>query len=477
MRRFLLWLCICALVIRLLTLGGALLWYDEAFTATIARLPLLDMLAAVRGDVHPPLWYLIEWVIAHTAGTGALAMRLPAALFGTGAVAETYNLVKRIGGETPARWAGIAMAVMPGQIYYSQEARMYSLLTLLVLLGMRAVMDRNWLRLGLVLPAILYTQTIGIVYVAILAGWALLSGRRAALARLAVGGLTYLPWAAVAVGQAARVGGSFWLPLRPSLGAPFYFVSFTTIFARLPHELYIHGIAASLIVTGAALVGLWHSYKRYALLLLMTFGPPAILYILSFVWRPVLLDRSLLPAGAALVGLWGAGLSRLGSWSRRALAFVVAPILLMAFVTYFTDPTNQRPRTDPITQTIITGWQDGDAMYHITLESKIAYDYYLPDHPSFVLPEAGDLAQSLTDPTKQAMGLTADERLFSALGWSGYRRAWLFVVTNPVTSTYEIRQANYILEHWTTIQEWRFLDNEMSQFRLCLIDLSHSTGG
>jgi uncharacterized membrane protein len=445
-------------------------WYDEAFTVAISNHPLLTTLEAIRGDVHPPLWYLIEWINVHLFGTGAVALRLPAALAGTAAVVELYELVKRVAPEKAARWAGVLMAIMPGQIYYAQEARMYSLLTLLVLMGARAVMDRNWLRLGLVLPLILYTQNLGYVYVIVLAAWGLIVGRLAAFKRLAAGGVTYLPWLLVALQQVAQVNKGFWLSYRDSLGAPLYMLSFTTVFTRLPKEFYIHGIALSIIVTAVALIFLWGNYRRFAPLMILTFAPPAVLYLVSMIWRPVLLDRGLLPSGAMLLALWGAGLSRMTGWPRRALAAVAVPLAIVTVATFYTDPTGQRPGRDPIADTLVEHWQDGDAIYHITLQSAIAYNYYLPGKPSYVLPEAGDLAQSLTDTTKTAMGLKATERLFSQMRQMGYKRVWLFIVTNPVTSDYEISQTTYITDHWPTIREWVFMDKPISSFKLAIID-------
>jgi uncharacterized membrane protein len=470
MRRFLLWLCICALALRLIGIAASLLWYDEAYTVAISHLPIPQMLAAIRGDVHPPLWYIIEWIMIRIGGTNPFIMRLPSALFGTASVAETYQLVKRFGGEKPAQWAGVIMAALPGQIYYSQEARMYSLLTLLVLMGARAIKDKNWLRLGLTCAAILYTQNIGYVYVGILSAWGLITGRAAAFKKLSLGAVLYSPWLVTAIDQMRHINQSFWLSFRPSLGAPLYMLSFTTVFTRLPQDFYIHGIALSIAVTLVALIGMWGKFKRYAPMLALGFGPPILLYLISLVWKPVLLDRALLPSGAALAAIWGAGLSNITGWSRKALAALAVPLAMVALVTYYTDPTNQRQKDDPISDTIVANWQPGDVMYHVTLESYILYDYYLPGRPSYALPEAGDLAQSLTDNTKIAMGIKSKELIFSQLRQMGYKRAWLFIVTNPVTSDYEINQASYITDHWPTVQEWTFQDTDISKFKLAIID-------
>ena len=75
----------CCVVFGVLALGliNNLFWYDEVFTLAVAGLPLGRMFMALAGDVHPPLFYLIEWFNIRLFGPGAL--RLPAFLFGLGA--------------------------------------------------------------------------------------------------------------------------------------------------------------------------------------------------------------------------------------------------------------------------------------------------------------------------------------------------------------------------------------------------------
>src|SRR5690606_4950260 len=56
------WLFNAAFLLRFAGIWIPQLWYDENFTLILARLPFDRMIAATAGDVHPPLWYLIEWM-------------------------------------------------------------------------------------------------------------------------------------------------------------------------------------------------------------------------------------------------------------------------------------------------------------------------------------------------------------------------------------------------------------------------------
>src|SRR6185369_16047245 len=112
------WLMVLAAGLRLVGLGSESLWYDETFTALLAKLDLPHMLAAVRGDVHPPLWYLIEWLNVRIFGGSEFAMRLPAALFSVLAVWLVWRLAVGLGFmPKTALLAGVLAAVLPASVY------------------------------------------------------------------------------------------------------------------------------------------------------------------------------------------------------------------------------------------------------------------------------------------------------------------------------------------------------------------------
>jgi predicted membrane-bound mannosyltransferase len=86
-------LLLLGLALRLAGLGNDALWYDEVFTGRLANLDLLSLVRATRWDVHPPLWYLIEWLAVRLIGNEPTGLRLPAALFGTWSSFLMYSLV------------------------------------------------------------------------------------------------------------------------------------------------------------------------------------------------------------------------------------------------------------------------------------------------------------------------------------------------------------------------------------------------
>ncbi len=124
----------------IITLAGAFLrvflisrtglWLDEAFSVWMANHPVGEMLQWISNiDQHPPLYYLLlhSWV-ANFGNTPYYARAL-SALFGAATIPVIYLTGKRLSGVMVGLAAAVFMALSPFHIYYSQEARMYTLLT------------------------------------------------------------------------------------------------------------------------------------------------------------------------------------------------------------------------------------------------------------------------------------------------------------------------------------------------------------
>jgi uncharacterized membrane protein len=119
----------CAL--RLHDLGRQSLWTDEAFSFHGAVASVGDAFQFLLGDsVHPPLYYFIQR-LALVFGTTEFALRYPAAMYGLVSVAVVARLGRIWVGRWAALMAALFVAFSPFAIWYSHEARMYSLLMLL----------------------------------------------------------------------------------------------------------------------------------------------------------------------------------------------------------------------------------------------------------------------------------------------------------------------------------------------------------
>ncbi len=131
---------IAAAVLRLFRLGHQSLWIDEAFSWISAQIGQPWTIAHLLEDVHGPLYSLLLHVWGRFAGDSEWALRLPSALLGVALVAAIAKLAGCwLGRETelPAAWLA---AGSPFLIWYSQEARNYTLLMLCASLASVAVL-------------------------------------------------------------------------------------------------------------------------------------------------------------------------------------------------------------------------------------------------------------------------------------------------------------------------------------------------
>lgn len=114
-------------------------WTDEGLTPERSGYPIAQILrneiliqGFVTRDTHPPLYYLIIHVTRSLFGVSDFAFRYPSVLFGVLFPPLIFQLGRRMGGHVVGWIATILATVNPLLVYYSQEARMYTLLTLLV---------------------------------------------------------------------------------------------------------------------------------------------------------------------------------------------------------------------------------------------------------------------------------------------------------------------------------------------------------
>src|SRR3989338_6065069 len=119
------------------------LWLDEAIEwCAVTTFSLKQLLFGyMGGDFNPPGHHLLLWFWVRIFGDSEIALRFPSVLFGIGIVYITYKIAKLILGKQdglidvsglPLKISHVSaiFAAFSGLlIYYSQEARMYSMAT------------------------------------------------------------------------------------------------------------------------------------------------------------------------------------------------------------------------------------------------------------------------------------------------------------------------------------------------------------
>jgi mannosyltransferase len=121
--------------LRFYGLGFQSLWGEELASWDFSnRETLSQVIQVVWGGIHPPLYVLIlrfaQWIF----GDSQWALRFPSAFAGWLCILAIYFLGKRLYSEREGLVAALLLTVLWGPIYYSQEARAYSMLILLSIL-------------------------------------------------------------------------------------------------------------------------------------------------------------------------------------------------------------------------------------------------------------------------------------------------------------------------------------------------------
>jgi len=121
---------IFSLGLRLIGINQSL-WLDEAISVNMAKLPIDSIVTRFSiHDFHPPLyyWFLNIWI--RLFGDQVWVMRLSSILFSLITIWLVYKIGKEIKDKKTGLWAAILTGVNPLLIYFSQELRMYALVTM-----------------------------------------------------------------------------------------------------------------------------------------------------------------------------------------------------------------------------------------------------------------------------------------------------------------------------------------------------------
>ncbi|MEQ9406216.1 MAG: hypothetical protein RIK87_00765 [Fuerstiella sp.] len=250
--------CVLIIVSILLRVGPLMdrpIWFDEAFSWTLAtEFTPSEIIRRTSDDVHPPLYYLVLQVWVQVFGESLTAMRGLSVSLGTLTVIAAFLLgmvADQTGGrnecgETEAT-PGIARAYVSGlifagliglsafQIHWSTEVRMYALLSFLFMLStLFAVLAVSrspdgvgwWAAFAVTSAAMLYTHNYGLFSFVALAMFLALAvtlreHRRGrgwltrpvvmCLGSLMLAGVLYLPWVPILLAQKAQVAEDYWM--------------------------------------------------------------------------------------------------------------------------------------------------------------------------------------------------------------------------------------------------------------------------
>jgi len=379
------------------------------FSVVFAGAPSIDqLLATLRGDFHPPLYFITLRGWLALFGQSDVAARLLSVGIGVGGLLLVWALIRECALNS-SRAAALAIASTSlTLIWYSQEVRQYGLL---FLAGAAAL--HSTLRLARNAPlslfycaasytALLYTHYAGIlavgaawvtaIFVYILS-WSNLPNRKLALRTLGrlslahtITGLCFLPWLPTFLTQRANAAHALWIP-TPTVQTLLEVVPRLMAY-RLPWDSsrYNWWLLALLIPLCYLVLTLlarnrpdtatntddYNQLYLQALIASWILVPILTAYALSLGSTKIFYFRNLLFITPALV-IALATLSTLSRWGRGVVAFIIASSLTNLPWYYGSrHKEDWRRATQFITERVT---ESTAALFDVP-GTRLAYDYY-----------------------------------------------------------------------------------------------------
>ena len=394
------------------------IWGDEAFSIWLSSQALTDVVAG-GSDTHPPLYPSLLYLWLRLAGSVPLTTRFLSVLGGTLLVPVVYILgccafpsssppPFGAGQDSSSRgrnWqvgglAAILVAISPILVYYSQETRMYGMVTLLAAISVywavRLIKEPDcrvaWLAYYVATLAAAYTHYYAFFVIlaenlVLITLWLYLRQRRNLTHWFVAQGcitLAYLPWILVqtaflsgkasarfeewGLAPALRIAGETLSAFSAGLAVP----SMTTALVTM---LFLIAVAAGLI----ALVR--RSRPQSWLIAAYFFLPLSLAWVANPI-MPFFYPRYLLLIAPAfyLLAAWG-----VTAWQDlwRPLSIVGAALLLVgslfSLLGYYTDDDFLRGRYGQMMAHIQANAQPGDGLILANQLQRPIFEYYQPE--------------------------------------------------------------------------------------------------
>ena len=372
----LLFILLVAISLRLYQLGNESLWFDEGGSIRWAAQSIPRILDSASDAFHPPFYFLILHFWMMIWGSGEIAVRFLSLIFGVFSIAGIYLIGRLLFDRAVGLIAALIATLSPFHIYFSQEARMYTLVMFLSLCSMiffqRLLRTKNFFSIAGYAFAnvlLLYTHNFGFLIIAAqnificpfflrfkkvgmicFRDWIILQ-----IAQI----LFFIPWLRVVIAQLARIQKGYWLgavslqslwqTLIDYSGSP----ALTVIFSILVI------IAVLLTVSPAedARRKILNSFKRRrradrlndppetSLCLIWLLAPIVIPYFISKVSQPVYITRITTAASPAFYLLAARGIRSLQNKIIQVIiGVIIAGLLLVTLPGYYRQIKKERWR-------------------------------------------------------------------------------------------------------------------------------------
>lgn len=359
---------LAALILRLINLNQSL-WLDEAISVVYSqKYGLWDFLSVYSlGDFHPPLYFGILWIWTRVFGTSEIAVRIPSVTFGVLTVWITYFIGKNLfseQGSPKGKKTGLAAAAIlafnPLHVYYSQEARMYSLAAFAVTFSFWAFINllkgKKYFPWVYSLSVLLILYSDYLVYLILVAQFAYVawferkSLKRFLLAGIA-GGIFWLPWlfifpSQLKTGQAASIAVPGWANVVGGASSKeLGLLVAKSIIGRVSFAnkyLYAAIVAPILCLYGFIVYKALRNLSKEVKLLLVWVLVPVLLAFLISLYIPIFSYFRMIFILPGISLILATGILKFSEGNNRLLLGTVISFSLIFLLMYYVNPKYQR---------------------------------------------------------------------------------------------------------------------------------------
>lgn len=446
---------IFAFAIRLAGIVSRPIWYDEAFSILFSEKGLSAMLygtlsqtAAGSADIHPLGYYTILWAWINIFGRSILAARLFSVLVNLLSLGLVYQIAKDLFNEKTAVTAALLFSILPFQVHFAQEIRMYSLLSFWLLLATYSFLCGRignwkwWIVFATSSVLAQYTHNLAAFYLIPLAITPVFQWDLKTLRSLTVAGfgaiVLYLPWLIHLPAQLSKVSASYWVE-RPGIEKIFTLVLFYLPHLPLPAKLLLPGLMVSMITITLAIFqttlarkkklqtvnrGVWLAY--------LAFMPALLLWLVSqFV--PIYIERALLPSHAIFC-IWLAWAFTETEIPKPVQIFGFGLIIIAAMAGIFQHISYAGFPYGPFSElnkTINAELQQGDIIVHSNKLSYLPAFYFDPKTPQgYIADSKGGATDTLAPATQEILQIQAYDDLQTAT--KDKNRIWFIIYQQSI---------------------------------------------
>jgi len=299
-----------AALLRLFYSSSRGIWYDDAFSILLSQQRLDQIVTGTAADTMPPLYYFLLhfWM---KVSSNIVFIRLLNIILGLLVIYAVFRFGKEISGNLTGWIAALLTAFAPIQIYHAQEVRMYIILELSLLIyawmSWRIfvagnVRKLNWIILIAGGVGAFYSHNLAI-FVMVVPDFILIFQKQwRNLGKLIIAQcvmiLLFLPWLLFVPGQIEKIQTAFWTP-KPGLVEIIQGVG--NLYGFLPQPIIVTAIILILSLQALALIGIqaWKNRSNGKIKILFAWAliPPVLLFITSYLMRPVFVPRAFITSG------------------------------------------------------------------------------------------------------------------------------------------------------------------------------------